>query len=116
MKNSPNHQLYKILEGFVLVAGTKSKEVLSLINIFPDLMEILKFYITLLRMSCEAEIKKTTLQIANYHKQILINDAEVKTKISFLSVYRKWSYKIIVIEKVIEEYAVKIEKNIIEAW
>lgn len=111
MKNSPNHQPYKILEGFVLIAGTKSKEDLSLINIFPDLMEILKFYITWLIMSCEAEIKKKkTHQIANYHKQILINDAEVKTKISFLSVYRKWSYKIIVVEKVIEEYTVEIEK------
>lgn len=58
MKNSPNHQPYKILEGFVLIAGTKSKEDLSLINIFPDLMEIPKFYITWLIMSCEAEIKK----------------------------------------------------------
>lgn len=55
-------------------------------------------------MSCEAE---KNFQVANYQKQILINDDEGKIKIFLFSVYKKY-YKITVIEKMINEYAAKI--------
>lgn len=55
-------------------------------------------------MSCEAE---KNFQVANYQKQILINDDEGKIKIFLFSVYKKY-YKIIVIDKMINEYAAKI--------
>ena len=55
-------------------------------------------------MSCEAE---KNFQVANYQKQILINDNEGKIKIFLFSVYKKY-YKIIVIDKMINEYAAKI--------
>lgn len=53
------------------------------------------------------KLKKKTLQIANYQKQILINDIEGRTNISSLSVYEKRFHKIILIEKVTEECVAK---------
>lgn len=51
--------------------------------------------------------EKKPRQIADYQKQILINDTEEKTNVFSLSVYRQWYFKIIVIEKVMEECAPK---------
>lgn len=63
------------------------------------------------------KLKKKSLQIANYQKQILINDTEGKTNISSLSVYRQWDYKIIVIERVMKDYVAEVlGKNITEVW
>ena len=48
-------------------------------------------------MSCEAE---KNFQVANYQKQILINDDEGKIKIFLFSVYKRY-YKIILIDNMI---------------